>query len=78
MNSEWLRAKGIVAAAVGAGILLGAAGILLYQQLLAEKRRLDRIASSVSLLRRDLDHLKRCRAAVCPSCMCKLDTNHTK
>jgi len=59
MSSEWFRTKGVVAAAVGAGILIGAAGILLFQQMMAEKKRLDRVASSVSLLRRELDTLKR-------------------
>jgi archaellin len=59
MSSEWFRTKGVVAAAVGAGILIGAAGILLFQQMMAEKKRLDRVASSVSLLRRELDSLKR-------------------
>lgn len=59
MSSEWFRSKGVVAAAVGAGILIGAAGILLFQQMMAEKKRLDRVASSVSLLRRELDTLKR-------------------
>lgn len=72
MNAEWLRARGVVAAAVGAGILLGAAGILLYQQIVAEKKRLDRVASSVSLLRREIDHLKRCQSTFCLECMQKL------
>ncbi|XP_059486709.1 regulator of microtubule dynamics protein 1-like [Neocloeon triangulifer] len=58
MNGEWFRTKGVVAAAVGAGILIGAAGILLFQQMMAEKKRLDKVASSVSLLRRELETLK--------------------
>jgi hypothetical protein len=49
MNADFLRYRGLIAVAVGAGVLLGAAGVLLYQQLFAEKRRM--------LLQRDLARL---------------------
>lgn len=49
MNADFLRYRGLIAVAVGVGVLLGAAGVFLYQQLYAEKRRM--------ILRRDLARL---------------------
>jgi hypothetical protein len=49
MNADFLRYRGIIAIAVGVGVLVGAAGLFLYQQLYAEKRRM--------VLRRELAQL---------------------
>jgi len=65
MNSDILRYRGLIAAAVGAGLMLGAAGVFLYHQLYAEKRRmllqrdLARLDMTVSEMRIELDALHR-------------------
>jgi hypothetical protein len=55
MNVEFLR-RGLIAVAVGAGFLLGAAGVFLYHQLYNEKRRLD---MTVAEMRSEMDSLRR-------------------
>lgn len=63
MNVDFLRS--LIAVAVGAGVLLGAAGIFLYHQLNAEKRRrmlqrdLARLDMTVADMRSELDSLRR-------------------
>jgi len=63
MNPDILR--GLIAVAVGAGLMLGAAGIFLYQQLNAEKRRMllqrevARLDMTVAEMRIELDTLQR-------------------
>lgn len=65
MNADFLRYRGLLAAAVGAGVVLGAAGIFLYHQLYAEKRRmllqrdLARLDMTVAEMRSELDALRR-------------------
>ncbi|PSN49120.1 Regulator of microtubule dynamics protein 3 [Blattella germanica] len=65
MNADFLRYRGLLAAAVGAGVVLGAAGIFLYHQLYAEKRRmllqrdLARLDMTVAEMRNELDALRR-------------------
>ncbi|XP_066990984.2 regulator of microtubule dynamics protein 2 [Anabrus simplex] len=65
MNADFLRYRGLLAAAVGAGVLLGAAGIFLYHQLYAERRRLmlqrevAKLGSTVAELKEELEALRR-------------------
>jgi hypothetical protein len=61
MNADIVRYRGLIAVAVGVGVLLGAAGVFLYQQLYAEKRRvllwrdLARLDMTVAEIRNELD-----------------------
>lgn len=64
MNGELIRYRGLVAVAVGAGVMLGAAGVFLYQQLFGEQKRLllqqdiNKLNLSVSEIRRELNALR--------------------
>ncbi|KAK7792371.1 hypothetical protein R5R35_007724 [Gryllus longicercus] len=63
--AEFLRYRGLLTAAVGAGVMLGAAGIFLYHQLYAERRRmmlqreLARLDITVTEMRSELDSLRK-------------------
>lgn len=64
MNGEFIRYRGLVAVAVGAGVMLGAAGVFLYQQLFGEQKRLllqqdiNNLNLSVTEIRRELNALR--------------------
>lgn len=63
--AEFMRYRGLLAAAVGAGMMLGAAGIFLYHQLYAKRRRMmlqgeiTRLGMSVEEIKKELDSLRR-------------------
>jgi hypothetical protein len=65
MNADIFRYRGLIAVAVGVGVLLGAAGVFLYQEFYAEKRRmllrrgLTRLDITVAELQNEVD--ARCR-----------------
>ncbi|XP_071441981.1 regulator of microtubule dynamics protein 1-like [Hetaerina americana] len=65
MNADLLRYRGLLAAAVGAGVVLGAAGVFLYHQLHAERNRrllmrqeLDSLGGTVAEIQRQLESLR--------------------
>jgi len=66
MNGDFLRYRGLVAVAVGAGVMIGAASVFLYQQLFGERRRLsqmmqhdiDQLGLSVEEIRKELHDLR--------------------
>lgn len=64
MNGNLLRSQGLLAVAVGAGVVLGAAGVFLYEHLFKEKRRLilqndvTKLGVSVSELRSELQEIR--------------------
>ncbi|XP_046382381.1 regulator of microtubule dynamics protein 3-like isoform X2 [Ischnura elegans] len=67
MNADQLRYRGLLAAALGAGVVIGAAGVLLYHQLRSGRNRrllmlqdLDSLGSTVAEIQRQLEAL-RCR-----------------
>ncbi|KAG8232995.1 hypothetical protein J437_LFUL013659, partial [Ladona fulva] len=67
MSADLLRYRGLLAAAVGAGVVLGAAGVFLYHQLHSERARrlllrqeLDTLGGTVAEIQRQLEVL-RCR-----------------
>ncbi|XP_054280783.1 regulator of microtubule dynamics protein 1-like [Macrosteles quadrilineatus] len=64
MNGDFIRYRGLVAVAVGAGVMIGAASVFLYQQLFGERRRLllqediSQLGETVAEIRRELDTLR--------------------
>lgn len=64
MNGDLIRYRGLVAVAVGAGVMIGAAGVFLYQQLFGERKRLliqqeiNNLGLSVAEIRRELNALR--------------------
>ncbi|XP_066903246.1 regulator of microtubule dynamics protein 2 isoform X2 [Halyomorpha halys] len=64
MNGNLLRSQGLLAIAVGAGVVIGAAGVFLYEHLFKEKRRLvlqkdvTKLGISISELRKELQELR--------------------
>lgn len=64
MNGDLVRTRGLIAVAVGAGVIIGAAGVFLYQQLFGERRRLllqqdiHQLGISVSEIRREMENLR--------------------
>lgn len=64
MNGNLLRSQGLLAIAVGAGVVIGAAGVFLYEHFFKEKRRLilqkdvTKLGLSVSELKRELQELR--------------------
>lgn len=64
MNGNLLRSQGLLAIAVGAGVVIGAAGVFLYEHFFKEKRRLilqkdvTKLGISVSELKRELQELR--------------------
>lgn len=64
MNGNLLRSQGLLAIAVGAGVVIGAAGVFLYEHLFKEKRRLilqkdvTKLGISISELKKELQELR--------------------
>lgn len=65
MSADLLRYRGLLAAAVGAGVVLGAAGVFLYHQLHSERSRrlllrqeLDSLGGTVAEIQRQLEALR--------------------
>uniref|UniRef100_A0A224XIM9 Regulator of microtubule dynamics protein 1 n=1 Tax=Panstrongylus lignarius TaxID=156445 RepID=A0A224XIM9_9HEMI len=64
MNGNFLRSQGLLAVAVGAGVVIGATGLFLYEHLFKEKRRLilqqdvSELGICVSQLRRELEEIR--------------------
>ncbi|KAK9506181.1 hypothetical protein O3M35_008162 [Rhynocoris fuscipes] len=64
MNGNFLRSQGLLAVAVGAGVVIGATGLFLYEHLFKEKRRLilqqdvTELNLCVSQLRRELEEIR--------------------
>lgn len=64
MNGNFLRSQGLLAVAVGAGVVIGATGLFLYEHLFKEKRRLilqqdvTELGMCVSQLRRELEEIR--------------------
>lgn len=64
MNGDLIRYRGLIAVAVGAGVMLGAAGVFLYQQIFGERKRLllqqdiNNLGLSVAEVRRELNALR--------------------
>jgi len=64
MNGDFIRYRGLIAVAVGAGVMIGAASVFLYQQLFGERGRLllqqdiNELGESVAEIRRELNALR--------------------
>uniref|UniRef100_A0A0A9WMH1 Regulator of microtubule dynamics protein 1 n=1 Tax=Lygus hesperus TaxID=30085 RepID=A0A0A9WMH1_LYGHE len=69
MNSGFLKTPTLLTVAVGAGVMIGAAGVFLYEHLIKEKRRLIlqrdvmNLGMSVTELRREVEELREAQMA---------------
>uniref|UniRef100_A0A1B6DGK8 Regulator of microtubule dynamics protein 1 n=1 Tax=Clastoptera arizonana TaxID=38151 RepID=A0A1B6DGK8_9HEMI len=64
MNSDLVRARGLIAVAVGAGVIIGAAGVYIFQQIFGDRRRLIlqqdlyQLGLSVSDIRKEMENIR--------------------
>uniref|UniRef100_A0A1B6GZ04 Regulator of microtubule dynamics protein 2 n=1 Tax=Cuerna arida TaxID=1464854 RepID=A0A1B6GZ04_9HEMI len=64
MDGDFIRYRGLIVIAVGAGVMVGAAGVFLYQQLFGDRRRalleqdIEDLNLSVAEIRRELTALR--------------------